>query len=957
MFNYEKYIEEHSREFGSCPFWSWNDKLETDELKRQIDDMKKSGMSGFFMHARGGLQTEYFSEEWFHAIKTCVDYAKEQGMQAWLYDENGWPSGFANRKLLEDSRNWSSYLKIKRSEDFPNIVNDEFSEGILAVYSMRDGKPTRLTVADNSKEYILIMRCFEGSYVDTLNSNITQLFLQRVYAEYCSRFPDDFGKEHMPGFFTDEPQYFRYATPWSSVIPQAFCDKYGYDVLDALPALFLDYDGACEKRYDYWNLLHELFINNWIRPVYEWCEAHNCKLTGHAIEESSLHTQMWCSGGVMPFYEYEHIPGVDHLGRNIDSGLEAKQVGSVAAQLGKKRVLAEIFACSGCDTTPMELKGIGDSMYVDGVNFICQHLYPYSSRGERKYDHPLHFSELLPWNEHMSKLNEYFNQLGCLLSLGKDVTNVLVLHPMHSAYLYYRREEDRDSIATLETSFAACMNQLWSEQILFHLGDETLIRKYGSVVGSSFVVGKCNYDVVVMPDMDSIDLSTAKLLDEYLQNGGKLLCMGRTPKYLQGQKCDLDYQSNISLYELKAKQLVQVEYHGNQRNMLKYAVRVHDNSTIVFLTNLTDKPMHQISVSVSETPINLEAYGSCVLLDGKTIHSTSNIFDECKKVVALDNQYYIEKPVENYLVLDYARVSFDGRKYSDKKPMALISQELLEMRREGDVWLQFEYHASGTSDNLHLILEPQQYREIAVNGISMREKENDWKIDRRFIMYDIGNKVKLGNNTIEICFHYYQNQDIYNIYFGNGTESLRNCMSFDTEVSPIYLMGNFEIQSGDEGFWQENNALCHKGEFSLTWQNDIVRADNLTISGYPFFYGKIKLKKTFIASQKTKAIKLEGRFSACEIWLNGCYVDVSMFDRRVNISSYVREGENELVLVLYSSARNLIGPFHHEDAESFSVFPTKFTFENCWKNGNCKEFANRYAFVPFGVEAYLLETE
>lgn len=77
----------------------------------------------------------------------------------------------------------------------------------------------------------------------------------------------------------------------------------------------------------------------------------------------------------------------------------------------------------------------------------------------------------------------------------------------------------------------------------------------------------------------------------------------------------------------------------------------------------------------------------------------------------------------------------------------------------------------------------------------------------------------------------------------------------------------------------------------------------------------------------------------------------------VDISSYVREGENELVLVLYSSARNLIGPFHHEDAEPLSIFPTKFTFENCWQNGICKEFANRYAFVPFGVETYLLETE
>ena len=49
------------------PFWSWNDKLEPDELRRQIGAMQDAGMGGFFMHARGGLETEYLSEDWFRA--------------------------------------------------------------------------------------------------------------------------------------------------------------------------------------------------------------------------------------------------------------------------------------------------------------------------------------------------------------------------------------------------------------------------------------------------------------------------------------------------------------------------------------------------------------------------------------------------------------------------------------------------------------------------------------------------------------------------------------------------------------------------------------------------------------------------------------------------------------------------------------------------------------------------
>ncbi|NQX49655.1 hypothetical protein HQN87_30605 [Paenibacillus tritici] len=46
-------------EYRSAPLWSWNDKLEPAELKRQIEEMHAAGIGGFFMHARSGLQTPY----------------------------------------------------------------------------------------------------------------------------------------------------------------------------------------------------------------------------------------------------------------------------------------------------------------------------------------------------------------------------------------------------------------------------------------------------------------------------------------------------------------------------------------------------------------------------------------------------------------------------------------------------------------------------------------------------------------------------------------------------------------------------------------------------------------------------------------------------------------------------------------------------------------------------------
>ncbi len=79
-------------------------------------------------------------------------------------------------------------------------------------------------------------------------------------------------------------------------------------------------------------------------------------LTGHSVEEASLHTQMWGGAAVMPTYEFEHIPGIDCLGRGCGTELMPKQVSSVSEQLGKKFILTETFGCSGYDVTPYELK-------------------------------------------------------------------------------------------------------------------------------------------------------------------------------------------------------------------------------------------------------------------------------------------------------------------------------------------------------------------------------------------------------------------------------------------------------------------------------------------------------------------------------------------------------------------------------------------------------------------------
>ena len=87
------------KKYRPVPFWSWNERLRTEETRRQIGMMDDVGIGGFFMHARGGLQTEYMGEEWFENVSASIDEAGKRGMHAWAYDENGWPSGFGGGKV------------------------------------------------------------------------------------------------------------------------------------------------------------------------------------------------------------------------------------------------------------------------------------------------------------------------------------------------------------------------------------------------------------------------------------------------------------------------------------------------------------------------------------------------------------------------------------------------------------------------------------------------------------------------------------------------------------------------------------------------------------------------------------------------------------------------------------------------------------------------------------------
>ena len=88
--------------YRGAPFWSWNGRLESARLKRQLQTYRTMGIGGATIHVRTGLTAPYLGDEFMGFIKSSTEEAERLGMLIWLYDEDRWPSGAAGGLVTEN---------------------------------------------------------------------------------------------------------------------------------------------------------------------------------------------------------------------------------------------------------------------------------------------------------------------------------------------------------------------------------------------------------------------------------------------------------------------------------------------------------------------------------------------------------------------------------------------------------------------------------------------------------------------------------------------------------------------------------------------------------------------------------------------------------------------------------------------------------------------------------------
>jgi len=952
-----------NRRYTSIPFWSWNNDIKPSRLIEQMHQMKSQGINGFIIHARRGLKVKYLGEEWFDCIDACLEAAEQLNMDVWVYDDYGWPSGFAGGKLLDNPQNHIWYLEYRQGK--------EYHSDALAAFIYKDNKFYRVESNVGYDKYYLIYARQNPSYVDILNKNVVEQFIDATHEEYYRRFKRYFGR-CFKGFFTDEPQYYRTGQPWSPVILEEFKKRYGYDVRSRLIGLFEDTDDMYSFRNDYWKLVNELLMNNYQKILYDWCTDHGCMLTGHTIEESSLSGQMMCCAGAMTFYEYEHIPGIDCLSSNSSVELSAKQCSSVAQQLGKNIVLSETFAACGWGMKPKELKRLGELQYVNGINCMCQHLFPYSIQGFRKRDYPPFFSYHNPWMKYSREFNEYFNVLGYKLSHGKEYANTLVIHPMRTAYCLYRIGSR--ALAEYDREFMIMVSEWRKDHLMYHFGDETLLSKYGSVKNGKIILGDCSYENIILPSLITIDSSTAALMKEFLRQGGNLCILGNCPTMIDGRPANTGFlKGTISYNEILSRQPVSLTIDENTRqdlhtyffkdctglNMymlnsnvaLQRSVKIRTDCAGISEYDLNSDTYYNLPAEINQDGLEIELflqpYESKIIRFDNGGNNPEEPMEDGNMV--LENDWTVTQNNENSFTLDRVMLSYNGVDYGAEMTTMQAFNHLLKARYTGPIFIKYSFNAREVPDDIKLVLEPDYAMTVLINGNEVANTEG-YRFDPDFKLYDILPFVKKGSNEIIIKKYFTQPENTYHILFDKDVkESLKNCINFTTEIENAYLVGKFGVFN-DTGFIRgKNEALLTGKDFYVDNMPSKVSGSSLVQSGFPFFAGNLQLSHAFEwHGEGSLYVQVDAMAAVVKISVNGHPVKDLLFSDKCEITSYVRDGENMLELTLVNSNRNLMGPFHHPKQDPYCVGPEDFGENDFDETGNYI-IPDQYAFEDFGL--------
>jgi len=532
----------------------------------------------------GGVVTNPSYANWYDGYRdNARDFSNilheldERGLTYWIYDEKGYPSGYAGGETLVGHPELEAkgfYMRRMVAYEARHVtfhLDDESDRIVWAAKYDLDtpgmhesflnyGTMTPVPFAEDFVETDLkekqaffvfcVKSAYEGShctrnvssysrYVNIMDPRATERFIELMLEPIAAGTPDAFRRAK--GVFTDEPSLqVGYARPYESWpyalapfvdgIFEEYRSEYGEEIYPYLPLLFEGLTDAYPVRVNFYRLVGKLIARAYSGQLSAWCRAHGGRFSGHYLGEETVVSHVKDYGSNIEVIKQADYPGLDMLScyPEIFCYNTVKHPQMVARKKGTDGMMVEICPFDRVEEfnkAPVDnMTGMMGILYMGGARVT----HSYFSSDFREYD-----PERLPGNrgtmsrDEAREFNRYVGRLGIMLSGLTNDTHTFVYYgvedvsakmvPQTTAFSGAETALDRSAIPLTKAILESGHDFYYADR-----DDLTEAERTGSISGH-------RVDTVILPAMDVLYDESYRALKTLADRGVKVLFLDKIP--------------------------------------------------------------------------------------------------------------------------------------------------------------------------------------------------------------------------------------------------------------------------------------------------------------------------------------------------------------------------------------------------------------------------------------------
>ncbi|HKO82705.1 MAG TPA: hypothetical protein VJU78_20000, partial [Chitinophagaceae bacterium] len=534
---------------------------------------------------------------------------------------------------------------------------------------------------------------------------------------------------------------------------------------------------------------------------------------------------------------------------------------------------------------------------------------------------------------------------------GGQRNDILVLEPTTSAWMYVGIHKTNDRFNEIAKQFQTFVTTLEKAQVEYDLGSENIIKDSGRIEKGKFIIDQRTYSTVVIPPgMENIDQPTFKLLHEYAKNGGKVIQFERL------QTLDGLYNDSLEFFnDLKANkifvgqlgpQLIDDHFRSADFKITDIGVdsiggdlyhhrRELKDGQLLFLANASMQSSAKGRISIKGKNVllmntltgeilnypakqeegknqiafdfDIPAAGSQLFFIGTGDKGTYKSYETNGKETAITtSSLQVARPEVNTLMIDFCDVKI-GNAFLKDKHVYNAADTVFKHHgfKNGNPWNTSVQFGSSTLDrnkftagsgftamyhftindsvdfkSFRAVVERPSLLKISVNGNNVQPEPGKWWLEKTFGVFEVGKYLRKGDNVLQL---------------------VADPMDVLAEIEPVYILGNFNLQPAAKGWTIVSPAPLRAG----SWKEQ-----GLPMYGHAITYTKEAILDKVPPKAAIRLSKWAGTVASVKV--NGAEAGVIAYDPyELNISKYLRTGNNKIEVSVTGSLKNLLGPHHN----------------------------------------------